>query len=71
MIRTGGDSRISNFLIWEVAYSEIVVIDKYWPEFTIQCLHEAVKEFSTKQRRFGKTSEQVSGTTPSSQVGLL
>lgn len=71
MIRTGGDSRISNFLIWEVAYSEIVVIDKYWPEFTIQCLHEAVKEFSTKQRRFGKTSEQVSGTTPFSQVGLL
>ncbi|MFM8316055.1 MAG: polyprenyl diphosphate synthase [Deltaproteobacteria bacterium] len=59
LIRTGGDSRVSNFLLWQVAYSEIVVREEYWPEFTPQCLREAIEQFAKRERRFGKTSAQV------------
>lgn len=59
LIRTGGDFRVSNFLLWEIAYSEIEVVDKYWPDFTKADFVEALLHFQMRERRFGKTSEQV------------
>jgi undecaprenyl diphosphate synthase len=58
-IRTGGEKRISNFLLWQLAYSELYFTDTLWPEFNKDELDLAIKSFSTRQRRFGKTSEQV------------
>jgi len=60
LIRTGGEFRISNFLLWQVAYSEMVFSDKLWPEFDEAALDEAIATYSRRERRFGKTSEQVS-----------
>lgn len=54
LIRTGGEKRISNYLLWQIAYSEILVTDKYWPEFGREALAGAVEEFKNRQRRFGK-----------------
>jgi undecaprenyl diphosphate synthase len=59
LIRTGGDLRVSNFLLWEIAYSEIEVTDKYWPDFSKEDFVKAVLKYQTRERRFGKTSEQV------------
>ena len=59
LIRTGGDLRVSNFLLWEIAYSEIVVTDKYWPDFTKADFIDAILAFQRRERRFGKTSEQL------------
>lgn len=59
LIRTGGDLRISNFLLWQIAYSEIYVTDKYWPDFDKDSFCEAIIDFQTRERRFGKTSEQI------------
>ena len=59
LIRTGGESRISNFLIWQVAYSELYFTDCLWPDFGRQQLDQAVEWFAGRQRRFGKTPEQV------------
>lgn len=60
MIRTGGEQRISNFLIWQVAYSELHFSDVLWPDFDEQAFATALADFAGRQRRFGKTSEQVS-----------
>lgn len=54
LIRTGGEKRISNYLLWQIAYSEILVTDEYWPEFGRDSLARAVEEFKNRQRRFGK-----------------
>ena len=54
IIRTSGERRTSNFLIWQAAYSEIYFIDKYWPDFTIEDLKEAIVDFQSRERRFGK-----------------
>ena len=54
LIRTGGEKRISNYLLWQIAYSEILVTDEYWPEFGRDSLAEAVEEFKNRQRRCGK-----------------
>ncbi len=54
LIRTGGELRVSNYLLWQIAYSEILVVDEYWPEFNRESLIDAVKEFQRRQRRFGK-----------------
>lgn len=54
LIRTGGEQRISNYLLWQVAYSEFYVTKKYWPEFDKNALKDAVLEFANRQRRFGK-----------------
>ena len=54
LIRTGGEKRISNYLLWQCAYSEIYVTDTYWPEFGKQALSEALVEFNNRNRRFGK-----------------
>jgi undecaprenyl diphosphate synthase len=59
LIRTGGQCRVSNFLLWQIAYSEIYVTDTLWPDFTAQNLEEALLEYGRRERRFGKTSAQV------------
>ena len=61
LIRTGGELRISNFLLWQAAYSELLFSDKLWPEFDEAALDEAIAVFRTRERRFGQTSAQVSG----------
>jgi len=58
-IRTGGEKRISNFLLWQMAYCELYFTDVLWPDFGKEELHKAIADFSTRQRRFGKTGEQV------------
>jgi len=59
MIRTGGEKRISNFLIWQAAYAELFFSDKLWPDFDATELKIAFDEYSQRQRRFGKTGEQI------------
>jgi len=59
LIRTSGEMRISNFLLWELAYSEIYVSHKLWPEFRINDLYCAIESYSNRERRFGKTSKQI------------
>lgn len=59
LIRTGGDLRISNFLLWQIAYSELYFTQKYWPDFTQDDFCDAILEFQHRERRYGKTSEQV------------
>ena len=58
-IRTGGERRISNFLLWQLAYSELYFSDLFWPDFKHQAMRDALVDFSSRQRRFGKTSEQI------------
>ena len=60
LIRTGGDMRISNFLLWQIAYSEINVIDTYWPDYSKDDFCRAIIQYQSRERRFGLTSEQVS-----------
>ena len=64
LIRTGGEQRISNFLLWQCAYSELYFTDKLWPEFDEAALDEAIADYNLRERRFGKTSEQVGGPGP-------
>ena len=59
MIRTGGDLRISNFLLWQVAYAELFFTPVLWPDFSKEDLREIVAQFGSRERRFGKTGEQV------------
>jgi undecaprenyl diphosphate synthase len=59
-IRTGGERRMSNFLMWQTAYSELYFTDELWPDFNQQSLDTALESFATRERRFGQTSEQVS-----------
>jgi undecaprenyl diphosphate synthase len=60
MIRTSGEMRISNFLLWELAYSELYFTDVLWPEFKKEDLYQAIFSYQSRERRFGKTSEQIS-----------
>ena len=60
-IRTGGEHRISNFLLWQLAYSELYFTDVLWPDFSEQDLDTAIASFARRQRRFGMTGEQVEG----------
>ena len=59
LIRTGGEQRISNFLLWQAAYSELYFSDKLWPEFDAAALDAAIADYAQRERRFGKTSQQV------------
>lgn len=59
LIRTGGEHRISNFMIWQLAYSELYFADVFWPDFSAEHLRHAVTEFAQRQRRYGLTGEQV------------
>ncbi len=60
LIRTSGEQRISNFLLWQIAYAELYFTGVLWPDFTKQHLYEAIIEYQKRERRFGKTSEQLS-----------
>jgi undecaprenyl diphosphate synthase len=60
VIRTGGERRLSNFVLWQAAYAEFYFTDKLWPEFDAAALDEALADYARRERRFGKTSEQVS-----------
>jgi len=64
LIRTGGEQRISNVLLWQSAYSELYFSDKLWPEFDAAAIDEAIADYARRERRFGLTSEQVAPTTP-------
>ncbi len=59
LIRTSGELRISNFLLWQIAYSELCFLDKMWPEFTKEDLFKSIVDYQQRERRFGKTSEQL------------
>ena len=59
LIRTGGEVRVSNFLLWQIAYSELYFCDTYWPDFDEQDLHRAIASYQARQRRFGKTGGQI------------
>lgn len=59
LIRTGGDSRVSNFLLWQIAYAEIYLTQEFWPDFSKDSFCEAIIEYQSRERRFGKTSEQL------------
>ena len=61
LIRTGGELRISNYLLWQLAYSELYFCDTFWPDFDEADLHTAIADFQCRQRRFGKTEAQVEG----------
>jgi undecaprenyl diphosphate synthase len=58
-IRTGGEQRISNFLIWQLAYTELFFTDLLWPDFDNQALDAAIASYQGRERRFGRTSEQL------------
>ena len=59
LIRTGGELRVSNFLLWQIAYSELYFCDTYWPDFNEADLHRAIMDYQGRQRRFGKTERQI------------
>lgn len=61
LIRTGGEYRISNFLLWQIAYAELYFSDALWPDFREDAFCEAILDYQNRERRFGKTSEQVKG----------
>ena len=60
LIRTGGEKRISNFLLWQIAYSELFMTEAYWPDFREELLMKSIFDFQNRQRRFGRTGDQVS-----------
>jgi len=62
-IRTGGEQRISNFLLWQAAYSELYFSDVLWPDFDAACLDHAIAEYARRERRYGKTSAQVAAAS--------
>ena len=59
MIRTGGELRLSNYLLWQCAYSELYFCDTYWPDFKEEDFQKAIVDYQQRQRRFGKTGEQM------------
>lgn len=62
MIRTSGEHRISNFLLWQMAYTELYFTDKLWPDYRKEDFYEAIIDYQNRERRFGKTSEQLKAT---------
>lgn len=59
LIRTGGEQRLSNYLLWQSAYTEFYFTDEYWPDFTEESLYKAIADYQHRQRRFGKTGDQI------------
>lgn len=59
LIRTGGERRISNYLLWQLAYTELYFCETYWPDFDEECLYRALLDYQSRQRRYGRTGEQV------------
>lgn len=68
LIRTGGELRISNYLLWQIAYSELYFCDTYWPDFDEAALHMAIESYQSRQRRFGKTEAQVEAEDEASAI---
>ncbi len=68
-IRTGGEQRLSNFLLWQLAYTEFYFTDALWPDFGAQALEEAFASYRRRERRFGRTSEQLQELEPATQAG--
>jgi undecaprenyl diphosphate synthase len=65
LIRTGGEKRVSNFLLWQMAYAEFYFTDALWPDFDAKRVDEAIADFGVRQRRFGMTGDQVLTTKES------
>jgi len=63
-IRTSGEQRISNFMLWQLAYAELYFPDVLWPDFDLDALNEAFQVYASRQRRFGRTSEQIDTRKP-------
>lgn len=63
IIRTSGELRISNFLLWQLAYSELYITDAFWPDFRRDELYKAIQSYQKRERRFGKVSEQITSVT--------
>ena len=59
LIRTGGELRLSNFLLWQCAYSELYFCDTYWPDFDTEAFCKALVDYQSRERRYGRTSEQI------------
>ena len=68
-IRTGGEERISNFLLWHLAYTELHFTPVLWPDFGTEALDAAIASYRMRERRFGRTSEQLAASLPQPQVG--
>ena len=68
-IRTGGEQRISNFLLWQLAYTELYFTDTLWPDFDSAAFDAAVRSYRTRERRFGRISEQVAASRPAAAIG--
>ncbi|NJD86600.1 MAG: di-trans,poly-cis-decaprenylcistransferase [Betaproteobacteria bacterium] len=68
-IRTGGEERVSNFLLWQLAYTELYFTPALWPDFGAAALDEAIASYRARERRFGRTSEQLAATLPQPKVG--
>jgi undecaprenyl diphosphate synthase len=68
-IRTGGEERVSNFLLWQLAYTELYFTPVLWPDFGAEALDEAIASYRARERRFGRTSEQLAATLPQPKAG--
>ena len=71
LIRTSGELRLSNFLLWQTAYSEIVIANEFWPAFRRKHLYEAITNFQTRERRFGMVSEQIQQSPKSRSARII
>jgi undecaprenyl diphosphate synthase len=69
-IRTGGEQRVSNFMIWQLAYSELYFTDLLWPEFDAAALEAAIASYQKRERRFGRTSEQLTADREPRRLGV-
>jgi len=71
LIRTSGEMRLSNFLLWQSAYSEIVIVDEFWPAFRRKHLYETIADFQKRERRFGMVSEQIQPSKKSRSARII
>jgi len=71
VIRTSGEMRLSNFLLWEVAYSEFYITNKYWPDFRREDFYNSIESYMQRERRFGKTSSQLRDEKSSSASNYI
>ena len=69
LVRTSGEFRISNFLLWQLAYSEIYITDRFWPDFRRAQLYEVIRDYQKRERRFGQVGEDPSGHLPAGSSG--
>ncbi len=70
-IRTGGEQRVSNFLLWQLAYTELYFTDQFWPDFDAATMDDAIASYQRRERRFGRTSAQLTEPTPGQTQGQI